>query len=80
MGGAWGPYSVMGPQDWTRNSLSHEMHHIWQSRSFNVNSIANNFGFLSNYGLQGVNATLMGSSFIGDANYFETLAYGASWW
>jgi hypothetical protein len=56
------------------------MHHIWQSRSFSVNSLKENFGFLSNYGLQGVNAILMKQSPILEANYFERQAYGKFWW
>jgi len=78
MGGAWGPYSVMGPNgpnNFTQNELSHEMHHIWQSRS--LGDI-----FILNYGLQGIDAVLRGKSFsefIFEMNYFETQAYGHYW-
>ncbi len=81
MQGSWGPYSVMGPDGYANGiHQSHEMHHIWQSRSFSVNSFVQNFGFLSNYGLQGIDAILMKRSPILRANYFEAQAYGAFWW
>jgi len=80
MKGAWGPYSVMSPSGILEDVKSHEMHHIWQSRSFNVNSFKDNFGFLLNYSFQGVNALLMRQSPIFDANYFERQAYGEFWW
>jgi hypothetical protein len=75
MGGAWGPYSVMGPDGWTQQSLQHEMHHIWQSRSLGDT-------FLLHYGLQGIAASISGRSlteFIYKMNYFETQAYDYHW-
>ena len=75
MGGAWGPYSVMGPDGWTQQSLQHEMHHIWQSRAFGDT-------FLLHYGLHGFIASIQGKSlidFIFDRNYFEAQAYGLYW-
>ena len=53
MGGAWGPYSVMGPDGFTQQSLPHEMHHIWQSRAFGDT-------FLLHYGMQGISGALLG--------------------
>jgi RHS repeat-associated protein len=73
MGGAWGPYSVMGPDGFTQSVLGHEMHHIWQSRSMGDT-------FLLHYGLQGVFSWLMGGNFIGETNYFEGQAYEGVWW
>jgi hypothetical protein len=76
MGGAWGPYSVMGPDGFTQQSLPHEMHHIWQSRAFGDT-------FLLHYGLQGISGALLGRSlwdFILEYNYFETQGYGGHWW
>ncbi|GHV72559.1 hypothetical protein FACS1894201_02480 [Bacteroidia bacterium] len=75
MGGAWGPYSVMGPEEWTNQSLQHEMHHIWQSRSLGDT-------FLLHYGLQGISGALLGKNIwqaIFELNYFETQAYGHYW-
>ncbi|WP_291528454.1 FG-GAP-like repeat-containing protein [Bacteroides sp. UBA939] len=75
MGGAWGPYSVMGPDGFTQESLSHEMHHIWQSRAFGDR-------FLLHYGLQGISGALLGGNiwdFILRKNYFETQGYGGHW-
>ena len=75
MRGIWGPYSVMGPDGWTQQSLQHEMHHIWQSRAFGDS-------FLLHYGLQGISASMMGrslSEFIYEMNFFETQAYGHHW-
>ena len=75
MGGAWGPYSVMGPDGFTQRELPHEMHHIWQSRAFGDR-------FLFHYGLQGISGAFIGRSFwdfILDYNYFEGQAYGHHW-
>ena len=75
MGGAWGPYSAMGPDGWTQQSLQHEMHHIWQSRAFGDT-------FLLHYGLHGFVASIQGKSpidFIFVRNYFEAQAYGHYW-
>ena len=53
----------------------HELHHLWQSRSFND-------VFLLNYGLQGFNALLMGGSFVDKYNYYEDYinTYNTKWW
>ena len=53
----------------------HELHHLWQSRSFND-------VFLLNYGLQGLNALLMGGDFVDTYNYYEDFAntYRTRWW
>ncbi|WP_226995286.1 hypothetical protein, partial [Candidatus Symbiothrix dinenymphae] len=77
MGGAWGPYSVMGPDGFTNTprTLQHEMHHIWQSRAFGDT-------FLLHYGLQGISGALIGRDFwhsIFEYNYFERQAYGYDW-
>jgi RHS repeat-associated protein len=75
MGGAWGPYSVMGPEKWTNSNLQHEMHHIWQSRSLGDT-------FLLHYGLQGISGALLGRNIwhaIFGLNYFEAQAYGHNW-
>ena len=75
MGGAWGPYSVMGPDGFTQQNLQHEMHHIWQSRVFGDT-------FLLHYGLQGIVASIQGRSivdFILEKNFFESQAYYNHW-
>ena len=75
MGGAWGPYSVMGPDGFTQQNLQHEMHHIWQSRVFGDT-------FLLHYGLQGIVASIQGRSlvdFILEKNFFESQAYYHHW-
>jgi hypothetical protein len=67
MGGAWGSYSVMGPDGFTQNELPHELNHIWQSRAFGDI-------FLPNYALQGINAALQDRNiwgFIFNRNFFE---------
>lgn len=51
----------------------HELHHLWQSRAFN------NL-YLMNYGLQGINAILMGGNFLNKYNFYEDVAYGEYWW
>ncbi len=75
MGGAWGPYSVMGPEAWTMQNLQHEMHHIWQSRAFGDS-------FLLHYGLQGISGALISKNIwhaIFELNHFESQAYGHHW-
>ena len=44
--------------------LCFELHHLWQSRSFNDS-------FLLNYGLQGINALLLRGNFVEKYNYYE---------
>jgi hypothetical protein len=87
MGGAWGPYSVMGPDGFTQSVLGHEMHHIWQSRSLGDT-------YLLNYGLAGVSSFLMNgmslyapyggfnylTPIIPTTNYWETIADIYTWW
>lgn len=55
--------------------IEHELHHLWQSRSFND-------VFLLNYSLQGFNAMLMGGSFVDKYNYYEDYinTYYTKWW
>ena len=75
MTGAWGAYVVMGPEIWTSQELQHEMHHIWQSRSFSD-------PFLLHYALQGIAGSLIQRDAryaIRGLNYFETQAYGHYW-
>lgn len=51
------------------------MHHIWQSRSLGDT-------FLLHYGLQGLNAAILGGNIwhsIFGLNYFEAQAYGHYW-
>jgi hypothetical protein len=87
MDGAWVPYSVMGPDKHTNNVLSHEMHHIWQSRSFGDT-------YLLNYGLAGISSFLMNgmrlyapyngynylTPIIPTTNYWEAIADIYTWW
>ena len=51
----------------------HELHHLWQSRAFGDM-------FLPNYILQGLEAKMIGGSFLEEYNYFEDQAYGSYWW
>lgn len=71
----FGAHSVIGNSRLFSASglYSHELHHLWQSRSMGDL-------FLLNYGLQGVNAMLLGGSFLENYNYFEDQAYGEMWW
>jgi hypothetical protein len=71
--GAMGAYGIMGDQMSVRRFHSHELHHVWQSRSLGDM-------FLPLYAMQGLSAFIMGQSPIGKANYFETQAYGYYWW
>jgi hypothetical protein len=92
MGGAWGPYSVMGPNSpsndyFTDSVLPHEMHHIWQSRSLGDT-------YLLNYGLAGISSFLMNgmslyapyngynylTPIIPTTNYWEAIADIYTWW
>ncbi len=66
------PYVVTGNSNLNK-VYSHELHHLWQSRAFN------NL-YLLNYGLQGINALLMGGEFLSTYNFYEDLAYGRYWW
>jgi RHS repeat-associated protein len=71
----FGSHSVIGNSNlFTEPTLyPHELHHLWQSRSMGDM-------FLLNYGLQGMEAMLMGGSFLKEYNYFEDQAYGSYWW
>lgn len=71
----FGAHSVIGNSNFFRypSLYPHELHHLWQSRAYGDM-------FLINYGLQGINAMLMGGSFLKEYNFFEDLAYGHSWW
>jgi hypothetical protein len=66
------PHVVTGNSNLS-NVYSLELHHLWQSRAFND-------VYLLNYGLQGINALLMGGSFLENYNYYEDVAYGEYWW
>lgn len=54
---------------------THELHHLWQSRSFNDS-------FLLNYGLQGINALLLKGNFFEKYNYYEDFInqFNNKWW
>ena len=76
------PYSEcaagFSPHTVTGNSrlsfvLSHELHHLWQSRGMNDM-------FLLNYGLNGINALLLKGNFVKERNYYEDFVYHYSWW
>ena len=68
----FGAHAVIGNSNLS-SLYSHELHHLWQSRSMGDM-------FLLNYGLQGIGAMLMGGSFLGNYNYFETQADTKYWW
>ena len=75
MPGTWGPYSVMGPDEHTKNVLQHEIHHIWQSRALGDS-------FLLHYGFQGIYASTMSrdiDEFILRMNIFENQGIGHQW-
>jgi RHS repeat-associated protein len=68
----FGAHAVIGNSN-LKNLYSHELHHLWQSRAFGDM-------FLLNYGLQGIDAVLMGDSFLENYNFFETQADTGYWW
>jgi RHS repeat-associated protein len=75
-GGAWGAHAIMGPHSHTISSLSHEGHHIWQSRVLGDR-------FLPFYGGQAMLGAILGKSMMAGAaelNFFESLPYYHIWW
>jgi hypothetical protein len=68
----FGAHAVIGNSDLMK-VYTHELHHLWQSRSMGDL-------FLLNYGLHGINSWLSGDSFIGSSNFFEGQAYEGVWW
>jgi hypothetical protein len=77
-GGTWGAHSILYRTDqYDQDLISHELHHIWQSRAFGD-------AYLANYAGQGLLGLLMGRpfSFVNSAlhpNYFENQAYYFKW-
>jgi RHS repeat-associated protein len=71
--GAVGAHAILGDQNSVRSFHSHELHHVWQSRSLGDM-------FLPIYAGQSLFSIIMGQSPIGKTNYFETQAYGYYWW
>jgi len=74
--GAMGAYVIMGSESDVKLFHTHELHHIWQSRSLGD-------AFLPTYLMQGLSSYLIGTDFIDsvfEGNYFETQAYGQFWW
>lgn len=71
----FGAHAVIGNSNLFNDPelYSHELHHLWQSRAYGDR-------FLLNYGLQGIGALLIGSSFLLNYNYFEDQAEGGFWW
>jgi len=76
--GAMGAHVIMGSESDVKGFHTHELHHIWQSRSLGD-------AFLPNYILQGTTAILSSRDrdfvdWMFETNYFETQAYGQFWW
>ncbi|MCD7935624.1 MAG: FG-GAP-like repeat-containing protein [Tannerellaceae bacterium] len=71
----YGAHAVFTHDFTDLDTYKHELHHLWQSRSFGD-------VFLLNYALQGINAELLGNgcSFLIAGNYFEDQAYHNYWW
>lgn len=71
----FGAHSVIGNSALFQDPTfyPHELHHLWQSRAFGDM-------FLPNYILQGLEAKMIGGSFLEEYNYFEDQAYGSYWW
>ena len=75
MPGAWGPFAIMGPHNFTNECLSHEMHHVWQSRAVGDR-------FMLNYMVEGINAAILDRDImlaIDSYNYYETIAEYYQW-
>lgn len=77
-GGTWGAHAILYRTDqYDQDLINHELHHIWQSRSFGDD-------YLYNYLGQGLLGLLIGKPFkFGHAayysNYFENQAYYYQW-
>lgn len=68
----YGAHAIIGNSNLDK-VYSHELHHLWQSRSMGD-------AFLLNYLMQGVNSITSGGSLIGIQNFFETQAETKYWW
>lgn len=73
-GTGFGTYAIWGDANIFSDSetFSHEMHHLWQSRSMTDL-------FLPNYIINGIEAELMGGKLIDLYNYYEQIAYFHLW-
>lgn len=72
---AYGSYAIFGSEkifNSTDDTLEHELHHLWQSRTMGNT-------YLANYSMQGLNAILMGGNFYSDLNYYEQISYFHEW-
>lgn len=71
------PYTITGNSN-LNSLISHEMHHVWQSRSMGDM-------FMPNYILQGINSWLYGNGFVEAPNWYESISPSVNneinnWW
>ena len=68
----FGAHAIIGNSN-LNNLYSHELHHLWQSRSMGD-------AFLLNYFMHGLNSVVGHGTLIGIQNFFETQADTKYWW